>query len=89
MICYILFFGGAVIVDELLLCNPIEGRTTDIEVFRNINYAIVSGKLQWKDWVRIFTDGAQAVFGIYYNLQAPGKKESPWINALNVSPGKF
>jgi hypothetical protein len=51
------------ILEEILFCESLEGRTTGEDIFRLINKFFEMNGLLWSNYVVIFSDSAAALIG--------------------------
>lgn len=65
------------IVEDFLLCEPLESHTTGLEIFRLINDYMERKDLTWSKCVEVCTDGAKNMSGVHKGLMAEIRKVSP------------
>ncbi|XP_072380160.1 zinc finger BED domain-containing protein 5-like [Diabrotica undecimpunctata] len=84
-IAYVRFCDGISLVEELLFWKPTELKATSLALFAVYNDYINKAKIEWKHCVGICTDGARAMSGKFYILQALVKQKSPivYMDTLN------
>jgi hypothetical protein len=69
------------VYEDLLFCQPLEGRTTGEDIFVKFNDFFIANELSWNNCVGMCTDGAAALTGKKKVLLAQIKKLS---NATDV-----
>ncbi|GFX76814.1 zinc finger BED domain-containing protein 5 [Trichonephila clavipes] len=62
-IVYVRFCDGMPAVEKLLFCKPIKLKATVVILFDTLNNFINEANLEWKNCVRICTDGARTMSG--------------------------
>ena len=81
LIVYIRFFSNAGIMENILACRSLEGRTTGKDIFNTLNELIVTEcGFSW-DWcVSVSTDGAAAMTGKKVGLVSLIREQNPAIS---------
>ena len=87
LIYYVCFvdFSDHNLVEELLFCKPFELGCREIYLFNIIDYFFSTNNLNWRNCVRIWTDGAKAVSGSRSGLQSPIQERAPvamWMHCM-------
>ena len=87
LICYVRypFQADKRMVKDMLICKPLELRCRDVDMFHIIDDFFSENNLQWKNVVRICTDGARSMSGKYNGLQSlirKGARLAKWIHCI-------
>ena len=80
---FVRFFNGHEFVDELLSLLPLEGRTSDEDVFKALKTFTDAQNIDMRKLVCISTDGAPAMVGRENGLVAKVKNINPNVIAFH------
>ena len=72
-------------VEEVLLCKPIELGCREIDLFNIIDKSISTNNLDWRNYISIWTDGAKAVSGSRSALRSLIQERAPvamWMHCM-------
>ena len=87
LICYVRFvdFSLHSLVEELLLCKPIEIGCRGIDLFNIIDNFISTNNLDWENCISICTDSARAMSGSRSGLRSLIQERAPmakWVHCM-------
>jgi len=79
LIAYVRYVADTNIIEDMLFCNPIPGKSTSNEIFNIIDTFLYENDIKWDNCTGLCTDGAQSMSGHYAGLQALVKKKVPKV----------
>jgi hypothetical protein len=85
LIAYVRYVGENNILEDILFCKPIPGRTTSIEIFNIMDSFFEENDITWNNCIGLCTDGAHSMSGHKAGLQALVKKKAPhaiWTHCM-------
>ncbi|XP_077291335.1 zinc finger BED domain-containing protein 5-like [Arctopsyche grandis] len=85
LIAYVRYVADNNILEDILFCKPILGKTTSIEIFNIIDSFFEENDIKWNNCVGLCTDGAHSMSGHKAGLQALVKKKAPhaiWTHCM-------
>ncbi|XP_077285254.1 zinc finger BED domain-containing protein 5-like [Arctopsyche grandis] len=85
LIAYVRYVADNNILEDILFCKPILGKTTSIEIFNIIDSFFEENDIKWNNFVGLCTDGAHSMSGHKAGLQALVKKKAPhaiWTHCM-------
>lgn len=85
LIAYVRYVAENNILEDILFCKPIPGKTTSIEIFNIMDSFLEENDITWNNCIGLCTDGAHSMSGHKAGLQALVKKKAPhaiWTHCM-------
>ena len=64
-------------IEDFLVCKPLEGRTTIVEIFKVLHDFIQQNEISWEKYVGVCSDGAHAMTGRHVGVNTRIQSVTP------------